>query len=231
MDAFNVVAPGAEFDAAIFQGDGNASGLLGEEVFNFPFDCLFRLGAVVGKNLSKIAFAVEKRNGNHGEADIRCGANGVAGENAEAAGIARHGVLQRNFHRKIGNQTFSRRQCNRVQAAGLEPSLRALRSVGHGTFTPATSLRLTPHTRWIYHFAVFRADRQGGLAQGVSRISRRVRMGQKQERPGTISHPGPCGEPSVQAAICLVNGTVDLISILRGRATAATGAVISSTPL
>src|ERR1700758_935127 len=47
----------------------------------------------------------------------------------------------------------------------------------------------------------------------------------------TLNRSGPCGVPSVQAAICLVNGTVDLISILRGRATAATGAVISNTPL
>ena len=49
--------------------------------------------------------------------------------------------------------------------------------------------------------------------------------------PELFELPGRCGDPSVQAAICLVNGTDGLTSILRGSAAAAKGAVSSKTPL
>lgn len=51
-----------------------------------------------------------------------------------------------------------------------------------------------------------------------------------EKRPGTIAVPGRFVLPASYAATCFTNGAVVLISILRGKAAAATGAVISNTP-
>ena len=50
------------------------------------------------------------------------------------------------------------------------------------------------------------------------------------KRPGTVGVPGRFVLSASYAAICLANGAVVLISILRGKAAAATGAVTSNTP-
>ena len=50
------------------------------------------------------------------------------------------------------------------------------------------------------------------------------------KRPGTVAAPGRFVLSASYAAICLTNGDIVLTSILRGKAAAATGAVISNTP-
>ena len=59
-------------------------------------------------------------------------------------------------------------------------------------------------------------------AQGGARANRK--------RPGTVAAPSRFVLPASYAAICLTNGAIVLTSILRGKAAAATGAVISNTP-
>src|SRR5271167_261186 len=93
-DTFNVVAPAAKLDAAILQWHGDARGFFLEKIFHFPDYRLFCLGAVFGKMLRKESSAVKERNGNHGQAKVRGGADGVSSENAQAAAVARHGVLE-----------------------------------------------------------------------------------------------------------------------------------------
>lgn len=58
--------------------------------------------------------------------------------------------------------------------------------------------------------------------QGGARANRK--------RPGTVAVPGCFVLPASYAAICLTNGAIVLTSIFRGKAVAATGAVISNTP-
>ena len=46
-------------------------------------------------------------------------ADGVAGQHAESSAIARHGVLERDLHRKVSNQSFKRIQLRPCSARGL----------------------------------------------------------------------------------------------------------------
>jgi hypothetical protein len=69
-------------------------------------------------------------------------------------------------------------------------------------------------------------------AEGVAAASFKDAKGApiKEKRPRTVAAPGRFVLPASYAAICLTNGAVVLTSILRGKAAAATGAVISNTP-
>jgi hypothetical protein len=104
----NVIAPTAQFDAAIFQRHGNAHGLFFKEIFDVPNNRFFRLATVFGEMLRKVAPAVKERYGHHGQTQVRGGTDSVSCENTQAATVARHGVLQRNLHGKIGNKAFNR---------------------------------------------------------------------------------------------------------------------------
>jgi hypothetical protein len=56
--------------------------------------------------LRKESSAVKQGYGHHGKAKVRSRADGVSGEHAKAAAVARHSVLERNLHGKISDKTF-----------------------------------------------------------------------------------------------------------------------------
>src|SRR5580704_3144387 len=106
-NSLNVIAPAAKLDAPVLQGHGYAGGLFLEKIFDFPNHWLFRLRAVLGEMLRKESSAIKKRRGHHGKAKVGGDADGVSGEDAEAAAIARHGVLEGNLHREVGDKAFN----------------------------------------------------------------------------------------------------------------------------
>ena len=108
--ADSVIAPGAEFNATVFERNGDAVFFFFKKILDTPFDRLFRLNAVIGKDLREESLAVEQGNRDHRELQVRSGADRIACKNAKASRIGRHGILQRDFHGKIGNQAFLCRQ-------------------------------------------------------------------------------------------------------------------------
>ncbi len=76
--ADGVITPGAEFDAAAFEWNGDTDFFFLEKILDPPFDRFFGLDAIIGQHLREVAFAIEQRDRNHGKLEVcRC-ANRVA---------------------------------------------------------------------------------------------------------------------------------------------------------
>ncbi len=96
--SFYGVTPCAQLNAAVLQWDSYAGSFFDEEIFDAPDDRLLSLRAIFRKPLREIPLAIEKGDGHHREADVRGRANGISGQDAQAAAIAGHGVFQRDLH-------------------------------------------------------------------------------------------------------------------------------------
>src|SRR5262249_24738982 len=93
MDALYGIAPAAEFDAAIFDGDARSDGFFLEEVFHFPLDRLFHLSSVVCKSLREITLPIKQRDRHHWQTEVGRRTNRIARPNTKPAAVAGHGVF------------------------------------------------------------------------------------------------------------------------------------------
>ncbi len=102
-DTDDVVAPGANHDEAILNGDGGdgAEGL--EEIFRGPDDGGFRLLAFEGEMLVEISAAMEQGDRDHGKFHVGGRTKGVTREHAETAGVGGDGGVHGDFHGEVGD--------------------------------------------------------------------------------------------------------------------------------
>ena len=77
-----------------------------QKILDTPFDGFFGLRAVLGQALRKISFAIKQRNRDHRQAKISSSADGVSRKDTQSAAVGRHGILKRNLHGEIRNQSI-----------------------------------------------------------------------------------------------------------------------------
>lgn len=88
-------------DDAPFEAERGALGQWLERVFRRPLGKRLRLGTVDGKVLAEVAPSVHERHRDERYAEVGRGANGVAGEHAEASGIGGYRALERKLHGEV----------------------------------------------------------------------------------------------------------------------------------
>ncbi len=106
VDTFDVVAPGAQLDAAVLERHGYAGRLFFQKVFDPPDHGIFGLGSIFSQSLCEISAAIEERDCDHRQLDVGRRSDRVSRQNAQAAAVTRHGVLQGDLHRKIRNDAL-----------------------------------------------------------------------------------------------------------------------------
>ena len=101
--ALDGVTEGADGDGTAFDLDGDP-GLLGFRVErDVPGLGFFGLLAVGGEVLAEVAFPMGEGNGDQREAHVGGGAEGVAGEHAQAARVGVHLGLDGDLHGEVGD--------------------------------------------------------------------------------------------------------------------------------
>ena len=101
--ADDVEAPGAEGDLAALHGDGDGLVGGGEGRFGRPDDVALGLLAMGVEVLLEVAAAMHERDGDEGNAGIGGGAEGIAGQHAEAARVGGQGLGEGDLHGEVGD--------------------------------------------------------------------------------------------------------------------------------
>ena len=102
-DADDVEAPGADEDLAALHGEGDDLVGAGKRGLGRPGNVGLGLLADVGELLAEVAAAMDERDGDHGGGGVGGGAEGVAGEHAEATGVGGQGRGEGDLHGEVGD--------------------------------------------------------------------------------------------------------------------------------
>ncbi len=117
-DADDVEAPGAEGDLAALHGDGDGLVGGGERRLGRPDNVALGLLAGGVEVLLEVAAAMHERDGDQGNAGIGGGAEGVAGQHAEAAGVGGQGLGEGDLHGEVGDLARGDVKGGRLLGAG-----------------------------------------------------------------------------------------------------------------
>ena len=101
--AAHVVAPGAHGNNAVFNGDRDTGRFLNAESIRVPGLNFFALHTGAVEMLLEVPFAMQQRESDEGNAQVGRRSQRIACENAEAARIGGHGLMDCNLHREIRN--------------------------------------------------------------------------------------------------------------------------------
>jgi len=96
--ADDVETPGTNVHSASFDRHGRARGRFLQVFLYGPFDGFFALRSLLAQLLTEIAFAMEKRHGDHGNPQVGSRADRVPGEHPQTSAVCRHGLLKSYFH-------------------------------------------------------------------------------------------------------------------------------------
>ncbi len=103
--ADDVETPGAEGDRAALQRDGDGLVGGGEGRFRRPDDVALGLLTAGVEVLLEVAATVDERDGDEGNAGIGGGAEGIAGQHAEAARVGGQGLRECDLHGEVRDFT------------------------------------------------------------------------------------------------------------------------------
>ena len=102
-DAHDIEAPGADGDVAPLHGDRDDLLRAGQQGLRRPGHVGLGLLADGVEVLAEVSAAMHQGDGDHGRGGVRGGAQGVAGEHAQAAGVGGQRRGERDFHGEVGD--------------------------------------------------------------------------------------------------------------------------------
>jgi hypothetical protein len=103
LHAVHRVPPGRHVNRAPLDGDRAARVHALEHVLGAPLDRRLALMPMLVEVLLEVPLPVKQRDGDERDAKIRCGAEGIAGEDAEATAVRRDRLLEADLHREVRN--------------------------------------------------------------------------------------------------------------------------------
>jgi hypothetical protein len=146
-DAGHLVAPRPQLDGAPLDADGDPRRQFGQPIGGRPIDRLLALPAVGAELLAKVAAPVDECDGDHVEAAVGRGTDGVAGEDAESARVGRKLGRQADLHREVGDRGRAVHAGQRWESASGPKSARersCLAARGAGSRRSMTMLLRSP---------------------------------------------------------------------------------------
>ncbi len=103
LDADHIEAPGADGDLAALHGDGDGLLRAGQGGLGRPGHVGLGLLANGVEMLAEVSAAMDEGDGDHGGGGVGGGAQGIAGEHAQAAGVGGQRGRERDLHGEIGD--------------------------------------------------------------------------------------------------------------------------------
>ena len=123
-DAGHLVAPRPQLDGAPLDADGDPRRQFGQQIGGRPGNRLLALPTIGAELLAKVAAPVKECDGDHVEAAVGRGTEGVAGEDAEPARVGRKLGRQADLHREVGDRgravhaLAAQKACPRLRGRG-----------------------------------------------------------------------------------------------------------------